>query len=86
MAGKLLQRKVTVTGYIANNRIFKLKSYKFKVTVSSKGSKIATKTVTYKNIKPYAIKKVSFTMSTKKYPDFRNNSAGWSVRNVSTKW
>lgn len=78
--------KVTVTGYIANNRIFKLKSYKFKVTVSSKGSKIATKTVTYKNIKPYAIKKVSFTMSTKKYPDFRNNSAGWSVRNVSTKW
>ena len=51
-----------------------------------KTQKIATKTVTYKNIKKYAKKKVTITIKTKKKPDFVNYSAGWGTSNVSTKW
>ena len=51
-----------------------------------KNQKIATKTVTYKNIKKYAKKKVTITIKTKKKPDFVNYSAGWGTSNVSTKW
>lgn len=79
-------KKIKVTGYIVNNRMFKMKKYKFKVYVYNNNKKIATKTVTYKNIKKYAKKKVTITIKTKKKPDFVNYSAGWGTSNVSTKW
>lgn len=79
-------KKIKVTGYVVNNRMFKLKNYKFKVYVYNNNKKIATKTVTYKNIKKYAKKKVTITIKTKKKPDFVNYSAGWGTSNVSTKW
>lgn len=79
-------KKIKVTGYVVNNRMFKLKKYKFKVYVYNNNKKIATKTVTYKNIKKYAKKKVTITIKTKKKPDFVNYSAGWGTSNVSTKW
>ena len=79
-------KKIKVTGYIVNNRMFKLKKYKFKVYVYNNNKKIATKTVTYKNIKKYAKKKVTITIKTKKKPDFVNYSTGWGTSNVSTKW
>lgn len=79
-------KKIKVTGYIVNNRMFKLKKYKFKVYVYNNNKKIATKTVTYKNIKKYAKKKVTITIKTKKKPDFVNYPAGWGTSNVSTKW
>lgn len=79
-------KKIKVTGYVVNNRMFKLKKYKFKVYVYNNKKKIATKTVTYKNIKKYAKKKVTITIKTKKKPDFVNYSAGWGTSNVSTKW
>lgn len=79
-------KKIKVTGYIVNNRMFKLKKYKFKVYVYNDNKKIATKTVTYKNIKKYAKKKVTITIKTKKKPDFVNYSTGWGTSNVSTKW
>lgn len=78
--------KMKVTGYIVNNRVFKLKKYKFNVKVTSGGKSMGSKTVTYKNIKPYAKKKVTITIKTKKYPDFVNASRGWKVKNKSTKW
>ena len=79
-------KKIKVTGYIVNNRMFKMKKYKFKVYVYNNNKKIATKTVTYKNIKKYAKKKVTITIKTKKKPDFVNYSTGWGTSNVSTKW
>lgn len=79
-------KKIKVTGYIVNNRMFKMKKYKFKVYVYNNNKKIATKTVTYKNIKKYAKKKVTITIKTKKKPDFVNFSTGWGTSNVSTKW
>lgn len=79
-------KKIKVTGYVVNNRMFKLKKYKFKVYVYNNNKKIATKTVTYKNIKKYAKKKVTITIKTKKRPDFVNYFAGWGTSNVSTKW
>lgn len=79
-------KKIKVTGYVVNNRMFKLKKYKFKVYVYNNNKKIATKTVTYKNIKKYAKKKVTITIKTKKKPDFVNYSTGWGTSNVSTKW
>lgn len=78
--------KMKVTGYIVNNRVFKLKKYKFNVKVTSGGKSMGSKTVTYKNIKPYAKKKVTITIKTKKYPDFVNAGRGWKVKNKSTKW
>ena len=75
-----------MTGYIVNNRMFTLKKYKFKVEAYNDGKKVASKTVTYKNIKKYAYKKVTITMKTKKAPDFVNKGAGWSVTNLVTKW
>ena len=78
--------KMKVTGYIVNNRLFKLKKYKFNVKITSGGKSMGSKTVTYKNIKPYAKKKVTITIKTKKYPDFVNASKGWKVKNKSTKW
>lgn len=79
-------KKIKVTGYIVNNRMFKMKKYKFKVYVYNNNKKIATKTVTYKNIKKYAKKKVTITIKTKKKPDFVNYSTGWGTSNISTKW
>lgn len=79
-------KKIKVTGYIVNNRMFTMKKYKFKVYVYNNNKKIATKTVTYKNIKKYAKKKVTITIKTKKKPDFVNYSTGWGTSNVSTKW
>ena len=79
-------KKIKVTGYIVNNRMFKMKKYKFKVYVYNNNKKIATKPVTYKNIKKYAKKKVTITIKTKKKPDFVNYSTGWGTSNVSTKW
>lgn len=79
-------KKIKVTGYIVNNRMFKMKKYKFKVYVYNNNKKIATKTVTYKKIKKYAKKKVTITIKTKKKPDFVNYSTGWGTSNVSTKW
>lgn len=79
-------KKIKVTGYIVNNRMFKMKKYKFKVYVYNNNKKIATKTVTYKKIKKYAKKKVTITIKTKKKPDFVNFSTGWGTSNVSTKW
>lgn len=79
-------KKIKVTGYIVNNRMFKMKKYKFKVYVYNNNKKIATKTVKYKNIKKYAKKKVTITIKTKKKPDFVNYSTGWGTSNVSTKW
>lgn len=79
-------KKIKVTGYIVNNRMFKMKKYKFKVYVYNNNKKIATKTVTYKNIKKYVKKKVTITIKTKKKPDFVNYSTGWGTSNVSTKW
>lgn len=78
--------KVTVTGYVVNNRIFKLKSCKVKMIVYNNGKKVGTKTVTYKNTKPNAIRKVSFTMSTKSSPDFRNQLTTWNCKMLSAKW
>ena len=78
--------QVKMTGYIVNNRMFTLKKYKFKVEAYNDGKKVASKTVTYKNIKKYAYKKVTITMKTKKAPDFVNKGAGWSVTNLVTKW
>ena len=79
-------KKIKVTGYIVNNRMFKMKKYKFKVYVYNNNKKIATKTVTYKNIKKYAKKKVTITIKTKKKPDFVNYSTGWGTSSISTKW
>lgn len=79
-------KKIKVTGYIVNNRMFKMKKYKFKVYVYNNNKKIATKTVTYKNIKKYAKKKVTITIKTKKKPDFVNFSTGWGTSNVTTNW
>ena len=78
--------KVKITGYIVNNRMFTLKNYKFKVTSLCNDKKVASKTVSYKNIKDYGYKKVTITMKTKKTPDFVNNSRGWSTSNIKTNW
>lgn len=78
--------KIKVTGYIANNRVYPLKTFKFKVTVKNNGSSMGSKTVTYNNIKKYAIKKVTITIKTKKTPDFVNNSTEHGVKYLKTKW
>ena len=78
--------KVKVTGYIVNNRIFKLKKAKVKVTVKNSGTTIGSKTVTYKNIKRSSKKKVTITFKTKKYPDFRNLPTTINQSTYSCKW
>ena len=78
--------KVKVTGYIVNNRIFKLKKAKVKVTVKNSGTTIGSKTVTYKNIKRSSKKKVTITFKTKKYPDFRNLTTNINQSTYSCKW
>ena len=78
--------KVTVTGYIANNRIFKLKTFKVKVGVGNNNKIYASTTKTYKNIKDSTIKKVTFSFKTKKAPDFVNSDPTYSVRILKTDW
>ena len=78
--------KVKVTGYIANNRIFKLKKFRFNVKVYNAGKTVASKKVTYKNIKHSSIKKVTITIKTKKTPDFVNLSTGFSVTGQKASW
>ncbi|OLR54925.1 hypothetical protein BHK98_01805 [Hornefia porci] len=78
--------KVKVTGYIANNRIFKLKKFSFRVNVYNPGKKVASKKVTYKNIKHSSIKKVTITIKTKKTPDFVNLGTGFSVTGQKASW
>ncbi len=78
--------KVKVTGYIVNNRIFKLKKAKVKVTVKNNGTTIGSKTVSYKNIKKSSKKKVTITFKTKKYPDFRNLTTTINQSTYSCKW
>ena len=78
--------KVKVTGYIANNRIFKLKKFRFNVKVYNAGKTVASKKVTYKNIKHSSIKKVTITIKTKKTPDFVNLGTGFSVTGQKASW
>ena len=78
--------KVKVTGYLVNNRIFKLKKGKVKVTVKNGSTKIGSKTVTYKKIKSSSKKKVTITFKTKKYPDFKNVTTTISHKTYSCKW
>ena len=47
--------KVTVTGYVVNNRIFKLKTYKVKVGVGVDNKIYASTTKTYKNVKDLSL-------------------------------
>lgn len=78
--------KVTVTGYVVNNRIFKLKTYKVKVGVGVDNKIYASTTKTYKNVKDSTIKKVKFSFKSKKALDFVNNSPTWSVRTLKSVW
>lgn len=78
--------KVTVTGYVVNNRIFKLKTYKVKVGVGIDNKIYASTTKTYKNVKDSTIKKVTFSFKSKKALDFVNNSPTWSVRTLKSVW
>lgn len=78
--------KVTVTGYVVNNRIFKLKTYKVKVGVGVDNKIYASTTKTYKNVKDSTIKKVTFSFKSKKALDFVNNSPTWSVRTLKSVW
>ena len=78
--------KVTVTGYVVNNRIFKLKTYKVKVGVGVDNKIYASTTKTYKNVKDSTIKKVKFSFKSKKALDFVNNSPTWSVKTLKSVW
>ena len=78
--------QVTVTGYVVNNRIFKLKTYKVKVGVGVDNKIYASTTKTYKNVKDSTIKKVKFSFKSKKALDFVNNSPTWSVRTLKSVW
>lgn len=73
----------TVTGYVVNNRMFKMTKYKsLKVDIYSNGKKVAGKTYKNKkvNCKKYGVKKLTLKIKGKSGIDLRNTTTSWSTK------